>query len=278
MNRFSKSQKKTSYIGEMLKHRYNMYGALSSVAAASLLSIPFGLGVALLPLLGYAAGTSIAALFVPGSRRFRDVVDRQKRSHAREAARLHIIGEIEKRADKSHAYWRSYERLCERRDALREVAQQGESAISVDDVERLDDTTVDFLGLWLGRIAISEREHMFDDADVKRRVKNIEEELAETKDEGNQRRLTKARSDLKSLLRRRKEMRTREASAEAQMLSISDTFDELYQRIMAAPASQEAASELRSSVERLNIEEELDSVLHDEVDAMLEGNKDEAEA
>jgi hypothetical protein len=278
MSRWSASQKKTSYLGEMIKHRYNMYGALTSLAAASVLSIPFGFGVALLPLLGYAAGTSIAALFVPTSRRFRDIVDRKKRSAAREAARTHLIGEIERRVDKGHHYWNSYHRLLERRDSLKQVAEQGDSAISLDDIERLDDTTVDFLGVWLGRIAISERERTFDDDDVKRRIKRIDAEIEEVKDEGNKRRLTKARADLKALLKRRREMRTREASAEAQMLSICDTFDELYQRIMAAPTSQEAASQLRMSVEHLNIEEELDHVLHEEVDAMLEGNQEVEEA
>ena len=85
------------------------------------------------------AGTSIAALFVPGSQSFRNIVDRKKRSEAREAARAHLIAEIEKRVDggaprrERHPYWKSYEKLLERRDSLLKVAMQDESAISRDD-------------------------------------------------------------------------------------------------------------------------------------------------
>lgn len=274
MSRWSQSGKrKISYLKEMLVHEYSLYGFLGSAAAATLISIPLGLGPALIPLLAYGAGTSIAALFVPGSRTFRESVDRRKRNEAREAAREHLLAETHKRIGADHPYWAVYGRLLERRDALRRTADARENAITHDDVDRLDDATVDFLGLWLGRIAIHERDQRFTESALLARIAQLDGEIEAAEDPENKRRLIKARSDLKSLAKRRQEMRARDAAAEAAMLSMSDTFDEVYQRVMANPTSRDAVqTELRAAVDRLDIEEELDHVLFDEVEAMLGGS------
>lgn len=271
MSRWSgSSQNRRSYLWEMLAHKYNVYGLLSSVAIGTFLSIPLGLGPALIPILGYSAITSIAALFVPGSRSFQENVDRQKRSHAREATRGHLLAELRKRLGDNHTFFGVYHRLIERRDSLRKMAQDHQ-AISIEDIERLDDATVDFLGLWLGRTAIAERHRAFDEGQLKGRIADLTAQIESLPEDDNRKRLLKAKSDLETLVRRRQEMRTRDAAAEAAMLSMSDTFDEVYQRIVSSPspADSAAAADLRSAVDRLNIEEELDTVLYDEVEAML---------
>jgi hypothetical protein len=266
----TQKRKRGSYLVEMLKHRYNQYGALGALAAGTLLSIPFGFGVALLPVLAYAAGTTILSMFIPQHPRFREVVDRRKRYEEREAVRQHLVSEIVKRAGIGHALWKDYERLLERRNALAKIGEKREGSMSLDDIERLDDATIDFLGLWLGRIAIDERSRMVSEKDLERNIENLDRELQKTEDMGNKRRLMKAKDDLETMLTRRREMRTRDAAAQAAMLSIADAFDELYQRVMANPTSQESmATELRVTVERLNIEEDLDYILHEEVEAML---------
>jgi len=270
VDKAKKDRKKVSYLKEMLTDQRNVYAALSSVAAGTLLSIPFGLGAGLLPVLGYAAGTTIAALFVPGSDKFRRKVDRRRALEQREATRGHLIEEIEKRVGSEHALWGVYRRMLDRRDALRKVAGERESALQDEDVDRLDDATVDFLGLWLGRIAIQERNESFGERELTRRIEQIERQLEGIKDEADRRRLLKAKAELEALVRRRQEMRTRDAAAEAQMLSMADTFDEVYQRVMANPTSSENVSvELQSAVERMNIEEELDYIIQEEVDTML---------
>lgn len=270
MSRWSQSGKKVSYLKEMLAHQYNIYGALGSAAAASVLAIPLGIGPALIPLLAYGAGTTIAALFVPGSPKFQEAVDRRKRLEAREGARAHLISEITKRVGNEHYNWPVYNRMIERRDALRRAAAVRENAITEQDVDRLDDATVDFLGLWLGRIAIQERNQAFSEPKLQARIDGLGVEIEATEQPENKRRLIKARSDLVGLVKRRQEMRTRDAAAEATMLSMSDTFDEVYQRVMANPTSEDVVqTELRSAVDRLDIEEELDHVLYGEVEALL---------
>ena len=273
MSRWSKEKKKTSYLWEMLAHRYHVYGLLSSVAAASFLSIPLG-PAALIPVLGYAAATSIAALFVPGSRSFQEAVDARKRHEAREATRAHLRTEITRRVGTDHNFWGMYARLLDRRDALAKVAAP-DGVISPEEVERLDDATVDFLGLWLGRVAISERARVLDERALEGRVASLDDEIEATTDSEDKRRLVKAKGDLERLIRRRAEMRSRDAAAEAAMLAMVDTFDEVYQRVMTSPSQGESArAELRVAVDRLDIEEELDTVLYDEVDALLGGKAD----
>jgi hypothetical protein len=270
VSRWSQSGKKVSYLREMLAHQYNLYGALGSAAAASVMAIPLGIGPALIPLLAYGAGTTIAALFVPGSPKFQEAVDRRKKLEAREASRAHLIGEITKRVGQEHYNWPVYFRMLERRDALRRAAAVRENAITESDVDRLDDATVDFLGLWLGRVAIEERNHSFSEPKLRARIEALTAEIEATEEGDNKRRLMKARSDLVGLVKRRQEMRTRDAAAEATMLSMADTFDEVYQRVMANPTSEDVVqTELRSAVERLDIEEELDHVLYGEVEALL---------
>ena len=280
MSRWSQSGKKSvSYVKEMLKHQYSWYGLLGSVAAGTMLSIPFGLGPALLPVVGYLASTSLAALFVPGSRKFRDKVDRKTREKERETTRTHLIQEITKRVGPDHQFWEMYARLLDRTGALRRVSVERGGAVGQDDIDRLDDATVDFLGLWLGRIAISERDRMFSEDELKSRVANLEKDLESVNEPADKRRIQKAITDLKQLVKRRQEMKSRDAAAEASMLAMADTFDEVYQRVMANPTSNEAvATELRSAVDRMNVEEELDHVLFDEVEAMLQSPPQSTEA
>ncbi len=273
-SRWSRASNKTSYLWEMLAHRYHVYGLLSSLALASFLSIPLGFAPALIPILGYAAATSIAALFIPGSRPFREWVDEQKRNAAREATRNHLIKEITGRVGGEHSFWGMYARILDRRDALRKVAAT-DSVITPAEVERLDDATVDFLGLWLGRVAITERDRAIDARALTQRIAMLDEQIGQTEDSEDKRRLMKAKSDLERLVRRRSEMRSRDAAAEATMLAMVDTFDEVYQRVMTSPAQGESGrAELRVAVERLDVEEELDHVLYDEVEALL-GNRRE---
>ena len=271
MSRWSNRGKKSgSYLMEMLAHRYNLYGLLGAVGAGAALSIPFGLGLAFVPILGYLATTSIAALFVPGSAAFREKVDREARTKSREGVRTQLLGEIRKRVGNEHGLWGVYNRMLERRDALARLAAQSESAINPEEVEQLDDSTIDFLGLWLGRIAISERDKAFSEAELKGRIADLDKDLKSLEDDADRRRLMKAKADLEGLVKRRQEMRSRDRAAEAAMMSMSDAYDELYQRVMANPTSRDAVSgELRAAVDRLNVEEELDSVLFDEVEAML---------
>lgn len=258
---------KPAYMLEFLLHPWNWYAALSSVATGAILSIPYGWGAGAVPLVAYGASAVVAGLFVPDSKPFREWVDRVRTDEARAKARKHLIDEIVRKVDSNHPLWETYARLNERLESLRKLTESNDTALSRDEIIRLDDATVDFLGLWLGRIAMAERNKALSEKEIAQRIQNVDKQIEVAEDPTDKRRLIKAKDDLEELARRRQEMKTREASAEAAMMSIADTFDEVFQRVTANPNERDA--ELRGAVDRMNIEEEIDYVLNDEVAEFL---------
>ena len=95
---------KPPYVKEVLTSQANLYAFLGSLAAAALLSIPFGFGVGAVPLIAFAAGEVLAALHIPSLPTFREKVDRLWRAKARQASREQLIAELQKRAAKREGF------------------------------------------------------------------------------------------------------------------------------------------------------------------------------
>ncbi|MFT5356154.1 MAG: hypothetical protein ACI9KE_003377 [Polyangiales bacterium] len=257
-----------SYIMEMLKHRFNTNAFLGSLAVSLVMTIPWGMA-GILPFIGYLAALTMAILTVPDHHKWREAVDTRIDRDQREAAREHLVSEIKKRVGDNHAYWTNYYRMLERRDSLAKMAAESDTAITLDDIKGLDESTVDYLGLWLARIAIHERGEAVDQRALRGRVMDLGHKLEKDLPSADKRRLQKAKSDIENLLRRHEEMVSRDAALEANMLSMADTFDEVYQRIIANPTAREAfASELQVAVARMDAEEDMDYELEEQFDAL----------
>jgi len=267
-----------SYFKEMLSHPASQYGLLGALATGAVLSIPLGLGVGVIPLLLFAAGESIAALFVPNSPVFREMVDRKKRAEARENFRAHLTEKIEAKVGSDHPHWGVYNRMRERLASLLEIARNRETSLTAYDVERLDDATVDYLSLWLARLVMAERRGTLDDRGIQGRIESIERQMEKTSASLERKRLAKAMQDLQRVLRRRESLAARETAVEAAMLSMSDTFEEVYQRVMTDPTSTDVINELQGAVERLGIEEELDFAVEEELGDLVRARKRKAAA
>lgn len=263
-----------SYLTEMLTSQTSIYGLLGTLTVAALLSIPMGLGVAAIPVLFYAAVQAIAALFIPSSPVFRERINKQKRIERREKMRAHLVAEIERREDDGQFHWRAYHRMRERVESLNEFAEARSAALSPHDVERLDDATVDYLGLWLGWLVMAERWQNTDEDGLKRRISAIDRQLEK---EGisplEAKRLGKAREDLERILARRESLWGRATEIEAKMLAMSDTLEEVYQRVMLNPHSGDAAAQLQEAVERMKVEEEIDYAVDAELESLLGASK-----
>jgi hypothetical protein len=255
-----------SYLREMLTHQLSLYGLLGSLALGTLLAFPYGFGVAAIPVLCFAACEAIAALFVPSSSFFRNQIDRKKRQERREQARAHLLHEIRRRVAED-PLWELYHSLCERLVSLRQIARNRKTSLTESDVERLDDATVDFLGLWLGRLTMMERLETIDESDLKAKLKAVSAQLEAIEAHANRRHLEQAKADLERILTRRERLLARQAAVEAATLALADAFDELYQAVMTNPTSGDIGRQLQESVERLHIEEDLDLDLEDNFEA-----------
>lgn len=257
-----------NYFLEMVKHPANFWGLMGGLAAGSVAALFTGIAPAILiPVVAQAGLNGIMGLFVPESPFFREMIDRKKRLEQRDAARKHLIGEIERRVPGAHANWETYHRLVEQLKALRRTAKSQATTLSLYDVEKLEESTIDFLRLWLARIIIHERKENSDERKVQARLRAVNKEL-----EGgglpamDRKRMEKARADLEKVLERRKSYDRHEHSMAASMLSLGDAFTELHHRITANPTGEDWGSHVESTVERMAVSEELDFAADFELD------------
>lgn len=255
-----------SYVKEMLTSQTSLHGFLGALATGTLLAFPYGFGVATIPVLCFSAALGIAAMFVPNSARFRHKIDRAKRAERREQARAHLIDEIRRRAPEA-PLWDLYDGLCQRVASLYRMATRGrEGGLSGGDLERLDDATVDFLGLWLGRLTMSERLETLNERALREKLRSITAQLEKNGEPANRKHLQQARADIERILIRRERLVARQAAVEAAQLSLADTFDEVYQGVMTNPTGGDIGRQLQEAVERLHIEEDLDLGVEEELE------------
>ncbi|MEL6342506.1 MAG: hypothetical protein AAFV53_05195 [Myxococcota bacterium] len=261
-----------SYLREMLAHPTNIYGLFGTLLLAALLSFPLGLGFAIIPVLFFAAFEAIAALFIPSSPVFQEMINRKKRRERREKIRSHYVEEIQRREPDGQFHWKAYHRMRERVQSLTEIADNRQTSLSDRDVERLDDATVDYLSLWLAWLVMAERWKNVDEEGIEKRVRAIDKQLEKTTKAVEKKRLTKAKSDLERILKRREGLWGRATEVEAKMLAMTDTLEEVYQRVITNPNSGNAATELQSAVERMRVEEEIDFAVDAELNDLLSGS------
>jgi hypothetical protein len=283
---------KPSYLRAMLTSQTNLYAGLSSMACGALLSLPFGFGIGLTPILLYLAGGAIASLYLPSSITYRAKVDAEHRRQQREKAQAHLLREIRQRTpylawennesipvelNRSRRdsktstptlysnYRFAYQRMLERVQSLQLIANDRKTQLSVSDVERLEGATLDFLCLWLGLLVIDDRDRAINVNDVEEKISDIDAELADVTEGAQQRQLKHARAEYNALLGRHRVMLSKRHAMEAAMLGMPDQVEEIYQMIMAAPFSFSMNTKLEESLSRLRLEEELELELNDEL-------------
>lgn len=252
-----------SYVKEMLFSQWNINIGLSALALGTVLSIPYGFGIGLLPLIAFAAGDAIAAMFIPYSEGFRSRVDKRLRRRAREAQRQHLLDEIEKReaSAKGLGSMRAYMRMMERVQSLYKVAADSRTLLTERDVEKLDDATLDYLSMWLAAQVIDERSRAVNLRDIETRLKIIEDDLQDNRPGTDLNQLQKARTEYLALITRHRRMLSRKMAIEAAIVSMPDQMDEIYQTIVTAPATADMGSKLAESISKLSLEEDLETEL-----------------
>lgn len=256
-----------SYLRAMLGSPLNVNLGMGALALGGLLALPLGLTGFALPMLAFAAGEAIAAMFIPSSPTFRHKVDRRFRESRREQAIAYLSEEINKRRPDNDARWRVYERLRERIHSLRQMARHRRSVVNERDLERLEDARLDFLGLWLAELSMQERQGSVNEAAVAARIEELDRRLAG--EPADRRSLEKARGDLEELLLRHQRLASRKVAVEAALLALPDAVEEIYHAMVTLPASGEGGAKLQEAIERLRLEQELESTFDAELRTIL---------
>lgn len=262
------SDSNPNYLKEMLTSQGNFYAFLGSLAAGIFLSIPFGFGMGVLPLIAFGAGELIAAMYVPSSLTFRASVDKRNRQQKRFAVRTQVWTEISSRERKTQAFQqhaRSYGRMIERITSLQRRAKSGVKLLSREDMERLEDAVIEFLCMWLASLVMEERSELIRSEDLEGRIAKLDKELASPKSGGDIRQLQKARADYQSVLERHQRMMSRKVALEAALFSMPDQLEEIYQTLMTLPASEELGSRLDEALQKLKLQEDIETELSDTI-------------
>jgi hypothetical protein len=254
-----------SYLKEMLFSQTNINMSLVAASVAGVLSFPFGLAGALVAGIAYLAGEAIAAMYIPSMPSFRVAVDRRLKTRRRQEVVDDLTNEITRRDHENDPNWNVLEHMHERIAFLREIGQNRNIALTEGDIDRLEDSCVDYLGLWLSHLSMEERENAANDHSVDYRLQDIEQRLAQLPDRADRASLEKARADLQEVLKRHQRLGSRKAAVEAAMLSIPDAVEEIYHMVITAPTSGSQADRLQDAINRLHIEENLESAVNDEL-------------
>jgi hypothetical protein len=263
------------YLHEMLTSQGNLYALLGSLAAAALLSIPFGFTVGAIPLIAFAAGEVIAAMYVPGSVSFRIKVDGRRRQAARAASRAELIEEIRRRAarrghggrfEKTMAI---YARMIEYVDSLYPLAARGGTQLSVRDVEKLDNASLEYLCVQLALLMIEARAALINLDDMQQRIDAIDRELASPRAGTDTDALHKARADYLALAGRHRRMSSHKAALEATFSSMPAQMEDIYQSIVENPASQTLGARLDEAFDSLRLDEAIGKELAEDLSEEL---------
>ena len=247
---------KPSYLRAFLKHPNNRTALLAAGVVAIFASIPLGwAGVALVAVM--ALGSEVlAALAVPGLPSFRAMVDREQRHEARMQRKTQLVGEISQYGD-SNALG-TYQHMWSRVQALYQTVQNRGTTLTREDVEKLEDLTLDYLGLCAVNLSLKQRkDHASEDLAVKR-IATLQAQLQRANlpdDEARQ--LRSALSEYTETLQRSRRLAVRRSSLEATLLSMPDKMEEVYQLVITSPYASDMGSQLEDSLSRLRLAEEV---------------------
>ena len=247
---------KPSYLGAFFLHPYNQSALLASGVAAIFASIPWGWsGVALVGVL--ALGMEIlAALAVPELPPFRAWVDRDLRHRGRVQRQRQLIAELTEYGDSRSL--NTYQQMWSRVQALYQTAQDRRTTLTREDVEKLEDLTVDYLGLCAVNLSLRQRKDTSNEDLAVQRIASLKS-LLDNKNlpEDEARPLRAALAEYTEVMQRSRRMAVRRSTLEATLVSMPDKMEEIYQLVITSPYSTEMGSMLEESLSRLRIAEEV---------------------
>lgn len=249
---------KPSYLGAFLKHPTNRVALLAAGVLGIFASIP--LGWAGLAVVGVVALGSevLAALAVPSLPSFQAAVDRAQHQQARAQRRLQLLSEISHYGDTRALD--TYQHMASRVHALYQSASASRTTLSRADVDKLEDLTVDYLGLCAVHLSLKQRKDNSSEDLASKRIASVQAQLQNTSlPDDEQHQLRTALAEYTEVQQRARRLAARRSALEATLISLPDKMEEVYQLVITSPYSTEMGSKLEESLARLRIAEEVAS-------------------
>lgn len=247
---------KPSYLGAFLRHPANRMTLLAATCAAIFASIPYGWeGLALVGVV--ALGSEVlAALGIPELPSFKAWVDREHRRQSRVQRQSRLLDELASLGDS--AALANYRHMVSRVQALYMTASDTRTTLTSEDVEKLEDLTVDYLGLSVVNASLRQRKDRAGEELVVNRIAAIQTQLQKPGlPDDEQRQLRSALVEYTEVMNRSRRLAVRRSALEATLISMPDKMEEVYQLVITSPYSTDMGSKLEESLSRLRIAEEV---------------------
>ena len=247
---------KPSYLGAFLRHPANRNAMLGAALLAVAASFPLGLsGVALVGILALGAET-LAALLVPSLPSFRAAVDRAQRFDGRVERKNQLIAEIRQLGDSR--VLSTYQHMWTRVQALYQTVRQQRTNLSQQDVEKLEDMTLDYLGLCAVNLSLKQRKDHASVETAERGIATVQAQLKRSDlPEDEARQLRSALAQYEDTLQRSRRLAVRRSALEATLVALPEKLEEVYQLAITSPYSTDMGGKLEESLSRLRIAEEV---------------------
>jgi len=247
---------KPSYLGAFLRLSANRMAMLAATCAAVFASIPYGWeGLALVGVV--ALGTEIlAALAIPELPPFKAWVDREHRQQSRAQRQSRLLDEVASLGDSNSLA--NYRHMVGRVQALYMTASDSRTTLTRDDVEKLEDLTVDYLGLSVVNASLRQRKDRAGEDLVVNRIAGIQTQLQKPGlPDDEQRQLRNALAEYTEVMNRSRRLAVRRSALEATLTAMPDKMEEVYQLVITSPYSTDMGGKLEESLARLRIAEEV---------------------
>jgi len=253
-----------NFFNEMLKHPAVSTAGLISIILGFLLSMIVGVTGVFVPPLLFLTAMVVLSLFVPSSPVFQESAKRRIRREKRERSRDFLIDKLKTPRWQARSgrviEWRDkdvgkkYGELVRELAALREIAENNQSSITVYDLENLEDATVDYLRLAYALQHMQSRST--DTAEIQKKLTKLEKQIDKATG-SDRKKLEILKVELEASVARRDNIPFKMAAVEAQMESMYHTFTDIHHQVVANPGSLDAGTYLREAAGKLRVEEEL---------------------
>ncbi len=245
-----------SYLAAFLRHPYNRVALLAAGCAAVFASIPLGwTGLALVAVV--ALGTEVlAALAIPGLPSFRAWAEREHHHKGRSLRRERLLSELANLGGSDALA--SYQHMRNRVLALYQSADDSRTSLTRQDVDKLEDLTVDYLGLSAINLSLKQRKDHANEDLVLKRIAGLQSQLKNSAlAEDEERQLRAALAQYTEAMQRSRRLAVRRSALEATLMAMPDKMEEVYQLVITSPYSTDMGGKLEESLSRLRIAEDV---------------------
>ena len=256
-----------SYWQAYLRHPRHLIALQVGLAAALAMSIPWGGDAFVLSLMGMAALEAVALAVIPGLPSFRAAVDARARADARADQRTRMLNEIEAHGGSAHL--QNYAPMQERVKSLYRLGHDRSASLSLAEVERLDDATLDYLRMCLSDASLQagQKERKQLSVSIQSKLREVRARMNQEVSNDESQQLRRAEADFVEALARQSRMDSRRTTLEASLLSMPVRIEEIYQMVMTASRSDNVGVMLEESLSKLRLTEEVALELDQDFDS-----------